>query len=519
MNDPTNPNTYLARYARWRDIAISLVALLLICFGIVSLLSRAQPLVSAITLIGIMILPWVIVKPWWGLLTFLWLAHTVDGIKRLVYAASSFSQADIAGILIVPVLIAGAIYVKMFFLKWFGDRSAPPVRPFKFWPILIVLIGSAAFILRGGFAFESLVSNYTSVCYIPAGMAVPYILYSTDRRIRYVKTLITIGIVLGVYGLIQMIHGPFEYERVYLNSGITMTLAAIEGQTYFRAFSLLNYGPTFCGCMVMITLLSYFYFCRDSDRLKFNKGVALMSLFTLVICFASTQRGAAISFLLTLLLLPLFTRPRAFVVALCVGLIAFAGVIYFATDLLDWLYVVNDALVSSTDNQFLRQNASILTYAQRLNGFSAITNSALWTPFGTGTRIGQSSIMANDIAGGHDLISNFLEWFGYVGTGAFLLIVTVFLIMVIKRTRMLMKTPKRALWAQCNLGVFLFMMIWQLLTGPAMHVSPLQFYLWVAIGNMNYLLTEQDREPIVDNSSPSPRFVQPQVIRAKPVFS
>ena len=103
-----------------------------------------------------------------------------------------------------------------------------------------------------------------------------------------------------------------------------------------------------------------------------------------------------------------------------------------------------------------------------------------------------SDIMANNVAAGHDLISNFLEWFGYVGTGIFLLLLAGMLIMVIKRTRFLLKNPERALWAQCNLGVFLFMMIWQLFTGPAMHVSPLQFYFWVAIGNLNYLLTESD---------------------------
>ena len=494
MSDLSDPNSYLTRLSRWRDVTICLLGLALICFATVTLLAKAQPVVSAITLVGLLLLPWVVLKPMWGLLLFLWLAHTIDGIKRMVYAVTTFSQTDIAGILIVPVLVMGGLYLKLFFLKWFGDRTSPPISPFKFWPILITLIGGVAFTLRGGLSFEQLVSNYTSVCYIPAGIAVPYILYSTERRLRYVKTLVTIGIILGIYGLLQVVHGPFAYESTYLFSGLTMTRGAIEGQTYFRAFSMLNFGPTFCGCMVMITLLSYFYFCRGHARLKFNRGAVFMTLFTLAICFAVTQRGAAISFLLTLLLLPLFTRPRALVIALVVGLAGFVGVIYFATELLDWLYVANDVLANSTDNVFLQQNASILTYAQRLNGFSAITNPALWTPFGTTNRIGESNIMANDIAGGHDLISNFLEWFGYVGTGTFLLIVTSFLLLVIKRTRLLLKTPKRALWAQCNLGVFLFMMIWQLLTGPAMHVSPLQFYLWVAIGNLNYLLTEQDRD-------------------------
>ena len=492
MSDPTDPNFHLTRIARLRDVIVCAIGIVVICVGIIHVLSKGQPLVSAIAVGGVLLLPWVILSPLWGLLVFLWLAHTIDGVKRLAYAFSNFSHGDIASILIVPVLVAIALYVKMFFLKWFGDRSTPPVRMFKFLPLVICMIGATIFTLHGGLDFSALTSNYSFICYIPAGIAVPYILCNTQRRLTYVKTLIVIGIVVGSYGLIQALHGPFEYERAYLYSGLTQTISAIDGQLYFRSFSLLNNGPTFGGVLMMITLLSYFYFCRKKGRLHLNRNVILMTLFTITASFAATQRGPIVSFLLTLCLLPLFTRPRAFLVAIFIGLTAFVGVIYFAEDMLEWLVFANDRLASSVDSAFLQQNANILTYGQRLNGFTALANPALWTPFGTMSRMAHSDIMANNVAAGHDLISNFLEWFGYVGTGIFLLLLAGMLIMVIKRTRFLLKNPERALWAQCNLGVFLFMMIWQLFTGPAMHVSPLQFYFWVAIGNLNYLLTESD---------------------------
>jgi len=504
--------------ARWYQLVVVVGTLFLSCFAISGLMNEDQPLVIVIFFLGVLAIPTAVMNPRWGLITFLWLAHSIDGVKRIVYHFTNFTQVEIAKILIVPVLVMGALYVRVFFLSWFGTGIVARVVLKRFWPLVLACAGAFAFTIRGGLSFDSLAANYTLLCYIPAGFIVPHIIFNTERRLAYVKALIIIAVVLGVYGLTQTVHGPFDYEYEYMMSGLTITVGSIEGQAYFRAFSLMNNGPTFCGTMVMITLLSYFYFCRNEGRLRMKKSVVAMTLFTIVCCFGATQRGPLVSFLFTLCLLPLCTRPRAFFVALGFGLLAFAGLVYFANEMMGLMWIANDAMVSSTDSAFLRQNATIVTYGQRLNGFAALSDPALWTPFGISSRMGSVSFMANGLAGSHDLISNFLEWFGYIGTAAFLGFCSVFVYRVIMRVQDMLKTPERAMWAQCNLAVFLFMMIWQIFSGPTLNISPLQFYFWVAIGNVLYLLTEPAPEPVEDASESPSGIWRPRTATREPVL-
>jgi len=501
MFDPSDPNAHLTRFARLRDIAIATAGLGIACVLGVSLLSKAQPLVSAISLIGVLLLPWVIVRPWWGLLVFLWLAHTIDGVKRLVYSVSNFSQADIASILIVPVLVAGALYVKIFFLKWFGDRSSPPVRVWKFWPILIAIVGGTIFVLRGGLEFRALITNHAFICYIPAGIAVPYILYNSARQQKYARTILTIVLVVGAYGLVQTIRGePWDYELQYMRSGYTITINAIEETLYFRAFSLLNNGATFAGVMVLGTLVSLVYLCREDGRIRYRKSVVLLFLFTAVVCFAATQRGALLCFLITLAIIPLFERPKLFLVASVCGIGMFAGLIIYSQNILELMYAGNEFLASKTNNAFMMQNANLLTYGQRLQGFGDMANPALWTPFGSVMTIGGEN------TGAHDMISNCLEWFGYVGTAVIVGLAILIVFNGLRGIQKLNNQPAVKLWCQANLAVVCFMLIWGLLLGDAMHVSPMNFYFWSSIGNVLFAYHGLSREKRDSTAASPPRL-------------
>ena len=492
MNHPQNQIIQFAKLARWRSVAICMPALALVCLGVVTLLSRAQPVVSAVTLVGFLFVPWVILRPMWGLLLFVWLAHTIDGVKRLVYAVSTFSQADVAAILIVPVLVASALYIKIFFLKWFGDRSSPPIRLFKLWPVLLAMVGGALFMLRGGLDFQTITSNYTLVCYVPAGIAVPYILYNSSRQLQFTRTLFLIVLVLALYGISQAIHGPWGYEASYLRSGLTSIGGALD-EDYFRAFSLLNNGSTFAGVMAMGTLLSFVYLCRSDGRIRFRRSVVALSIFTVGICFAATQRGAMICFLITLATIPLFDRPKLFLAASACGVVILGAIIKWAHQLKEFMYVSNDFLTPHASGAFLERNANLLTFGQRLDGFADIANPALWTPFGS-----VQSMRSEEGTGAHDLLSNLLALFGYVGTSIILTVAVLVVYRGLQGVKRPGGSPFIRLWIQANLAVVFFMLIWGFLLGPAMHVSPMNFYFWSSIGNLSFAyhgLGQNEPEP------------------------
>ena len=458
-------------------LASGIAALAAFILGQVLSTNGGSPIAELLLIVGLILMFYALVRPWNALLLFLWLVICIDALKRVTYAATDMSMIDVAEILIVPVLLMGGLYLRVFGLHWFVSRREDSTLNLrKFWPILVLFIsGVGGLIYKEGASFGVISANYQIFCYIPAAVIVPYFLNSPERWDKYAQQLYYLLLVVGVYGIIQSIHGPFDYEVEYLKSGLTSTISLME-QESFRAFSLLNTGPTYAGMMIICLFYTYYLVCQKWGRMVWTLRVTVLTIFAAGACFLATQRGALISGLIVIVGLPMFVKPRM-LIGLFVGFIVSYGLtIYYASEIKDYMYVADAQLDFLRTSHFMSQEFSILTMGTRLDGFIALQSPNMWTPLGGYT--GEA---------GHNLLSDLLTWVGYIGTTVFLIIVGTVIYVSTRVLTELKHNPQAYLWAQVNLAVFLYVLIWGAFLGSTIHVSPVNFFFWTSLGNLIFL--------------------------------
>lgn len=435
-----------------------------------------NPVAVLLLVSGILSVFYALMRPWNSLLLFVWLAMTIDGIKRLTYALSDMSFLDVASILLVPVLLMGGIYLRIIFLHWFAARhEITKVDLKKFWPILLLAVVASGAMLYKDRSLSNIAANYQFLCYIPAAVAVPHLLNSSLRWNKFSRSMIWIVLIVGIYGFVQAVHGPFDYELEYMRSGLTSTISLIE-EEYFRAFSLLNTSATFAGTMMMCTFYGFYALCQRRGQLHLSWPVVGLGLFTTACCFASTQRGALSMGVLVLVSLPLFRRPQAMKGLLLVAVVLYVLLVWFAPEVKDYMYVLEEQLEPLRVNDFMRQNLHVLTFGQRLDGMIALQQPGAWTLFGGG-----------DVGGGHNLMVDLLGWTGAVGLTIFIVLSASILNFSLGALHRLRHSPRVYLWAQINLAVFIYVLVWSMVLGSVIHVSPMNFFFWLSIGNLIFI--------------------------------
>ena len=458
-------------------LASGIAAIAAFILGQVLSTNGGSPIAELLLIVGLILMFYALVRPWNALLLFLWLVMCIDGLKRITYAATDMSMIDVAEILIVPVLLMCGLYLRVFGLHWFvSRRENSTLNLKKFWPILLLFIcGVGGLVYKEGASFSSISANYQIFCYIPAAVIVPYFLNSPGRWDMYARQMYYILLVVGIYGVIQSINGPFDYEVEYLQSGLTSTITLME-QESFRAFSLLNTSPTYAGMMMICLFYTYYVVCREQGRLVWTARVVTLTLFAAGACFLATQRGALVSGLIVIAGLPIFVKPRLLIGMFIGFLVAYGLTIYYASEIKDYMYIADAQLDVLRTSHFMNQEFSILTLGTRLDGFIALQSPNMWTLLGGDT--GEA---------GHNLLSDLLSWVGMVGTAVFLIIVGMVIYVSTQVLVAVKHNPQAYLWAQVNLAVFLYVLIWGAFLGSTIHVSPVNFFFWTSLGNLIFL--------------------------------
>ncbi len=463
---------------------VTFLMMIAVAFLAASIVSNEgdNPVAVLLLVTGVCLAVYALIRPWGAFLVFLWLAVTIDTFKRLTFATSSMSMNDVAYVLAVPVIVMAALYLRVALLQWFAhDSKIDRIQFAKFVPVMILLLLVFVGIIgKDGLSFANLSKNYTLLCYIPAAVVVPLLLTEPARWTKYSRHLFWITIVIGIYGLIQSWHGPFDFELTYLMSGLTATDNLIEADGRFRVFSLLNASSTFAGMMVIGTFYALYGLCVKYGRLQL-KGwrTKAMIAFCFFVCFLATQRGAFVCGLLTVAMLPLFSRPRMLQVAFGV----FVGLFILMVTHIDevWYSVqqFDGELQSLNTSDFVQQNTSLLTFGARVQSFELLQASSTWTAFGQSGHL--------EIMSGHDLVTTLVLWIGWVGLLVFFTMTAGLLAISSKLLADLKHNPTAYLWAQVNLAVFFFIVIWSMLLGSVIHVSPMNFFFWFSIGNLLYM--------------------------------
>ncbi len=442
----------------------------------------SNPVAVLLLITGIVLSFYALMRPWQAFLLFVWLSVCVDTLKRITYAASDMGFFDVAEILLMPILLIGALYVRIIALRWFGRQDdITRVDYKKFLPVLgLSILAPLAMLKKSGMSLSALSQNYAFICYIPAALAIPHLLNQPERWKTFARHMFWIGIVVGVYGLIQVVHGPFDFERIYMESGLTTTISSMDGDR-FRPFSLLNTGPTFAGMMVISALFALYQVCAPAGRLNLGKGVLLWLGFCMAVCILSTQRGPVLCGMMVFALLPLFHRPRLLQGAFLVGVALFALMVWRIDDVWAWVVRVDQSLIAMNFGDAVQDRASLLTFGARVDSFHMLYDPDIWTPFGGG--------MGSDVGGGHDLLTNLVSWIGYVGLTVFVVMLAALIGITGKLLRQLRDCGNgpALLWAQVNLAVLVYIIIWSLLFGSVIHISRMNFFFGLSVCNLLFL--------------------------------
>ena len=478
----------------------------------------ANPLAVLLLVSGVILGFYAQMRPWTAFILFLWLAATIDMAKPLTYSVSSMSTVDVAYILAVPVVLMAALYGRIVLLQWFSsDATISKVRHQNYIPIflMVALIG-VGIVGSDGANFGALSKNYTLLCYVPAAIAIPHLLSSPERWLQCCRHLLWITLVVGVYGIVQAIYGPFDFEMSYMESGLTSTFNLLEDSGRFRAFSMLNTSSTFAGMMVIGTLYAFYPLCLRQGRITVaNRATVALIVFCLVTCSLATQRGAFLCGAITFVLLPLFSRPKALQICIAVAAGMFVLLVVNIEEVWQFIQHLDRDLEPYRVNSFLVNNTSLLTFGARVDSFRMLHDATTWTPFGSSGHI--------EILSGHDLVTTIVLWIGWVGLLVFLGMVSILITVASRLMRSLYARPTAYLWAQVNLAVFMYILIWSLLLGSAIHVSPMNFFFWFSVGNLLYLYHHQSDRAVaqadasaVDLSSSHPVSAILAVNRVRP---
>ena len=148
-----------------------------------------------------------------------------------------------------------------------------------------------------------------------------------------------------------------------------------------------------------------------------------------------------------------------------------------------WEFVIQaDHYVSRMRfNPLMSEHTSLLTFGARVDSFHMLYDPNIWTPFGNGMR--------SDAGDGHDLLTNLVIWIGYVGLTIFLLLLAALLGLTGRLLQALRDSGNgpALVWAQVNIAVLLYVIVWSFLFGSVIHVSPMNFFFWLSVGNLLFL--------------------------------
>lgn len=417
-------------------------------------------------------------RPFTGLIAFLWVSAFIDFFKRFAYVFSNMHFLDVAVLLVIPVLLMCGIYFRVLVLNWFKrGREFSVLELKKFWPVVaLTAVTLGGLFLSTGLNFGTIRTNYAFIAFIPAAIAVPLLLDRPERWKIFCKHCFWILIITGTYGISQAVFGPLQFERDYMMSGLTIVTMQIgeSGEEIIRAFSTFNSGPTFTGVAVMCAIFSAFYFAKPGSKSLYSRPFVFAFIFAAVCCFAATQRGALVAGFMTLCFIGLFSERKKLILFSILAIGGYVSLIVFIDPIWSWIQWFDRILEPYKTNDFLRTNLSFLTFGERVDSFRALKSVDNLTLFGRG--LGRHA--------GHDLLSNLLGWVGIVGTLLFLGLALGILYLSAKVMDFYKAHDEIFLWARVNLSIFAFILVWSLGSGSVIHISPMNFFFWASVGNL-----------------------------------
>jgi hypothetical protein len=418
-----------------------------------------------------------LINPKAGLYLLVIVTGYLDLTKRLGILTDSLSEFDISVTLAVAPLLMLAIGIGVI-IHHVLER-----KQLHGWQLALLVIVTA---IMAGVAVESYheggnilnsTQNFLNTGgYLPLIVIASMIFPKPEDGTKVLRFALWVYLPVALYGIWQQFFGFSDFERRFLESGLTITVTDLD-EARPRPFSTLNSPHTLSVCTAIFAGVSLLVPLRGKNRFLWQYPMALIYV---VSCVATLGRSG------------IFIIPIFLVAYLCFrkgwSTCAFYGAILGALAL---LMVNADPVLKSLDSlenmlpitdDVSEEAFHLGTFSDRLMSFSnALNNPQFHTLFGNPEAAKQDALHSHEETIAHDQITQTLVRYGFAGLALSLLIAAVGLWLA-HRTVLRLKEPTKRHIAIAILSVVTAVVYSGMLFGSHLSLFPVDVFFALLIG-------------------------------------
>ncbi|WP_411845347.1 hypothetical protein AAFN60_16545 [Roseibacillus persicicus] len=299
--------------------------------------------------------------------------------------------------------------------------------------IAVLTVTSALGFMKAGLSAGTLKVLANSALYYSLIVLVPAIFRTEEEVVKLLKFVVICFIPAALHGLWHATFGLFEFELIYLTSGMSMVAGAVSvGEGRVGPFA--SQGALAGAMGVVATFAAIPFFMGRGDGEKNYKFLSKKVSFVLVVVFLITgilslKRMPNLILPLTICFFFILRSRLLTTLGYFFGVIAVVLVVTFsdrlAEKLPDWQNSINTTLGISGQST-TQQLTKIRTFNKRFEDFGRLKEPANWQPFG----ISKMELMEMRIHSG--LVRPILRY-GYIATTVAFLVAMIFLFQLHRR--------------------------------------------------------------------------------------
>lgn len=465
--------------SRYLRFFVSLIGLIVAGYlATLTITDFLGPFTAFCRIIGIGLMLVSILKPRWGMtIVFAELCY-IDMLKRIAVYIDGPNFGITFQLLVIPVITIGLVTA---FSLWKAYQENE-LRPRHF--VMTGLIGVLALVLvvmfkesqgwMGGLKNAANIAAYATII-----MLVDIYCKNLADIHRLLRSYLWILVPAALYTVYQANFGFQPFEIYYAKTGFTVTAAETLGESP-RAFGTFS-AVSACAIYASAGALALWQMIYLPRRRWISFSLAVIMIAAMI---ASRGRTTWIVFALTILAYPLFLGWKRIFLVYTAGLTSAFCLFWFSPYLYDNLRSINDQWmqVIQPKNSDDYKTFGLLTFSDRLVGLKALRENTNYTWTGkVGAKLGLEDYNAGKEYYSHDGINQMMMSIGIIGlffVSTFLIFITFYTHWRILNSESL-EARKLGAFSMAYLVPFI---VSNLLTGSIIHVTPLNFWMFLLIG-------------------------------------
>lgn len=403
----------------------------------------------------------------------------IDLFKRLVVYIDGANFLITIQLLMVPVITIGLVAA---FSIWQAIKEGT-IRKRHYVMIGLILFFSVFLILssRGSSGLGSIKNSINTTAYATIILLIDFHCKNLDEIKTLLSRYLLIILPAGCYTIYQAIFGFQQFEIYYALTGFTTTASDTLGSSprAFGTFSSISGTAIYAATAPLA-----FWFAYYSPKHRIRMIITGIVLFCALI--AARGRTNWIVFLAAIIGFPLMLNVRTLILLYAGGLTASFMLFWFSPYLLENWTEINETWLDIVKAETIdeKRTFTLGTFTQRLVGLKGLKESTHYTWTGKlGAKLGIEKYKEGSEYSSHDGINQMMMSLGILGllsAAASLISITIYAHKVLFTNG----SHEAFLLGTVCMAFLVPFIITNLLGGTIIHVTPINFWLFTAIGTL-----------------------------------